>query len=211
MLRSFSRPRASNDNPYSESLFRTVKYRPDYPRKLFASTDQACQWVAGFVDWYNHQHRHSGIKFVTPHQRHGGQALEICRYRTVVYEKGRQHSSRRWSRSIRCWHQPVVVWIIQSPDELNEPRQLRFTQVPERQTRSDTFPKSHRRRPDLAKRTPGGPPGNSAPVNTTEAASARGSRGGTTLARRCPIFPPRTIANIEIWADFQSVWGEALP
>jgi len=51
VLRSFSRRRVSNDNPYSESLFRTVRYRPDYPRKPFASKDQACQWVAGFVDW----------------------------------------------------------------------------------------------------------------------------------------------------------------
>jgi len=75
VLRSFSRPRVSNDNPYSESLFRTTKYRPDYSRRPFA-------------DWYNHRHRHSGIKFVTPHQRHNGDALEICRHR-VVYEQAR--------------------------------------------------------------------------------------------------------------------------
>jgi len=66
VLRSFSRPRVSNDNPYSESLFRTAKYRPDYPNRPFASREDACQWVAMFVDWYNHRHRHSGIKFVTP-------------------------------------------------------------------------------------------------------------------------------------------------
>ena len=129
VLRSFSRPRVSNDNPYSESLFRTVKYRPDYPRKPFASKEQACAWIAAFVDWYNHRHRHSGIKFVTPQQRHSGKALEICRYRTVVYEKARQHNPRRWSRSIRCWHQPEVVWINQPPDELNEPRQLPLSQA----------------------------------------------------------------------------------
>jgi len=75
VLRSFSRPRVSNDNPYSESLFRTVKYRPEYPRKPFASKDEACQWVAEFVDWYNHQHRRSGTKFVTPQQRHDGEAV----------------------------------------------------------------------------------------------------------------------------------------
>ena len=61
VLRSFSRPRVSNDNPYSESLFRTVKYRPNYPNRPFSSKEEACQWVASFVDWYNHQHRHSGI------------------------------------------------------------------------------------------------------------------------------------------------------
>ncbi len=66
VLRSFSRPRVASDNPYSESLFRTVKYRPDYHRKPFSAKDQSCQWVTKFVDWYNHQHRHSGIKFVTP-------------------------------------------------------------------------------------------------------------------------------------------------
>jgi transposase InsO family protein len=69
VLRSFSRPRVSNENPYSESLFRTVKYRPDYPRRSFRTQEEACLWVAAFVDWYNHRHRHSAIRFVTPHQR----------------------------------------------------------------------------------------------------------------------------------------------
>ena len=121
--------RVSNDNPYSESLFRTVKYRPDYPRKPFASKEQACQWVAAFVDWYNHQHRHSGIKFVTPQQRHNGQAVEISRHRGVVYERARQLNPRRWSRSTRCWRQPEVVWINQPPDELDEPGQLPLMQA----------------------------------------------------------------------------------
>ena len=119
VLRSFSRPRVSNDNPYSESLFRTAKYRPDYPRRPFTSAEEACLWVASFVDWYNHRHRHSGIKFVTPHQRHSGQAVEICRHRAVVYEKARQRHPRRWSRSISCWVQPAVVWINPPPAELN--------------------------------------------------------------------------------------------
>ena len=111
VLRSFSRPRVSNDNPYSESLFRTAKYRPDYPRRPFRSKKAACEWVASFVDWYSHQHRHSGIKFVTPYKRHSGQAVKICRHRAVVYEQARQRNPRRWSRSTRCWRQPEVVWI----------------------------------------------------------------------------------------------------
>jgi len=119
VLRSFSRPRVSNDNPYSESLFRPAKYRPDYPRRPFASKEEACQWVASFVDWYNHRHRHSGIKFVTPHQRHSGQAVEICRHRSVVYEQARQRNPRRWTRSTRCWRQPEVVWINPPPTEHN--------------------------------------------------------------------------------------------
>jgi transposase InsO family protein len=117
MLRSFSRPRVSNDNPYSESLFRTVKYRPDYPIRPFTSKAEACEWVMSFVEWYNHQHRHSGIKFVTPHQRHNGHAVELCRRRAHVYEKARQKHPRRWSRSTRCWRQPEVVWINKPPEQ----------------------------------------------------------------------------------------------
>ena len=124
VLRSFSRPRVSNDNPYSESLFRTVKYRPDYPRKPFASKGQACHWVAAFVAWYNNQHRHRGIKFVTPQQRHDGEVTEICRHRSVVYEQARQRNPRRWSRSTRCWCQQEVVWINQPTDDLDQAQKL---------------------------------------------------------------------------------------
>ena len=109
VLRSFSRPRVSNDNPFSESLFRTVKYRPDYPRRPFSGLEEACSWVMAFVDWYNHQHRHSGIRFVTPAQRHSGQAVAIARQRADVYERARQQHPRRWSRSTRCWRQPELV------------------------------------------------------------------------------------------------------
>jgi len=119
VLRSFSRPRVSNDNPYSESLFRTVKYRPDYPRRPFRSQEEACAWVVAFVDWYNHRHRHSAIRFVTPDQRHSGQAVELCRHRALVYEQARQQHPRRWSRSTRCWHQPGVVWINPPPPEID--------------------------------------------------------------------------------------------
>jgi len=109
VLRSFSRPRVSNDNPYSKSLFRTVKFRPDYPSRPFASKAEACEWVAAFVDWYNHRHRHSGIKFVTPHQRHSGAAIAFCLKRAQVYEKARQAHPKRWSQSTGCWRQPVGV------------------------------------------------------------------------------------------------------
>jgi len=117
VLRSFSRPRVSNDNPYSESLFRTVKYRPDYPSRPFASKDEACEWVATFVDWYNHRHRHSAIKFVTPHQRHSGTANAICKQRDDVYEKARRANPTRWSRHTRCWSQPADVWINKPTEE----------------------------------------------------------------------------------------------
>ena len=87
LLLSFSRPRVSNDNPYSESQFRTIKYRPDYLSRPFGSKGEACAWVVAFVDCYNHRHRHSCIIFVTPHQRHCGQAAEICQRRTEVYDQ----------------------------------------------------------------------------------------------------------------------------
>ena len=117
VLRSFSRPRVSNDNPYSESLFRTVKYRPDYPSRPFASKGEACEWVAAFVDWYNHRLHHSAIKFVTPHQRHSGAAAAICQQRAVVYEAARRANPTRWSGAIRCWSQPAEVWINKPTEE----------------------------------------------------------------------------------------------
>jgi putative transposase len=80
----------------------------------------ACQWVASFVTWYNHRHRHSGIKFVTPVQRHSGDAVEIYRHRAVVYEQARQRHPRRWSRSTRCWRQPEVVWINPPPPAIDD-------------------------------------------------------------------------------------------
>jgi transposase InsO family protein len=117
VLRSFSRPRVSNDNPYSESLFHTLKYRPDYPSRPFAGKAEACEWVAAFVDWYNH------------HQPHSGAAIAISRERTHVYEKARQAHPNRWSQSIRCWHQPVVVWINKPPEAHQSNQALPFIQV----------------------------------------------------------------------------------
>lgn len=69
---SYSRPRVSNDNPFSEALFRTCKYRPDWPSKGFASKADAQDWVKSFASWYNGQHLHSAIRFVTPDARHAG-------------------------------------------------------------------------------------------------------------------------------------------
>ncbi|WP_315858060.1 IS3 family transposase [Cyanobium sp. HWJ4-Hawea] len=129
VLRSFSSPRVSNDNPYSESLFRTAKYRPDYPRRPFGSKDEACQWVVAFVDWYNHRHRHRGIKFVTPHQRHSGAATAICQQRTDVYETARRANPSRWSRHIRCWRQPEEVWINKPPEEPKPTLELPLVQA----------------------------------------------------------------------------------
>lgn len=100
---SFSRPRVSDDNPFSEALFRTLKYRPCFPDGPFASLEAARAWVAGFVAWYNGEHRHSGINFVTPDQRHFGQEGAIFEERRRVYERARRRNPERWSRGTRDW------------------------------------------------------------------------------------------------------------
>lgn len=106
---SFSRPSVSNDNPYSESLFKTLKYTPTYPSKPFKSVDEARQWVATFVRWYNYSHRHSGIKYVTPAQRHQGEDLAILKQRDRVYEEAKELHPERWSGVTRNWDHESLV------------------------------------------------------------------------------------------------------
>jgi transposase InsO family protein len=105
IMPSLSRPSVSDDNPYSESLFRTLKYRPNYPDKPFSDLQSARTWVEGFADWYNHKHLHSGIKFVTPAQRHAGGDVQILADRHQVYQKARSENPLRWSGETRDWNQ----------------------------------------------------------------------------------------------------------
>ena len=100
---SFSRPRVSNDNPYSESLFKTMKYRPVYPNQGFKDLAEAREWVSEFVHWYNHSHLHSGINFTTPYQRHHGLDIDILQKRTETYKKAKEAHPERWSGEIRDW------------------------------------------------------------------------------------------------------------
>lgn len=100
---SFSRPRVSDDNPFSEALFKTLKYCPEYPSEAFESMEAARAWVQKFVEWYNNEHLHSGIKFVTPSQKHQGQDREILTKRKNVYEKAKQKNPNRWSGKTRNW------------------------------------------------------------------------------------------------------------
>lgn len=100
---SFSRPRVSDDNPYSEALFRTVKYRPEYPSAPFRSLEDARGWVKAFVGWYNTEHRHSAIRFVTPVQRHSGEHLLVLSGRKEVYEEAKRKRPDRWSGQVRDW------------------------------------------------------------------------------------------------------------
>lgn len=98
---SFSRPGVSNDNPFSEALFRTLKYRPEYPSKPFRSLSEARRWVAAFVDWYNNRHLHSALNYITPAARHDGRDIPILEHRKQVYELAKQRHPERWSGAIR--------------------------------------------------------------------------------------------------------------
>lgn len=100
---SYSRPRVSNDNAYAESLFRTAKYRPEFPTQGFADLEQARQWAHRFVHWYNIEHRHSGIRYVSPAQRHGGEDRAILAARHALYQQARDDNPRRWSGPTRNW------------------------------------------------------------------------------------------------------------
>ena len=123
---SYSRPRVSDDNPYSEALFRTLKYRPEYPRVAFESLEATRQWVQGFVRWYNEKHRHSAIRFVTPSQRHSGEEQKVLRRRKEVYEEVRKENPSRWTGGVREWT-PVGKVILnpeaRSSNRLNEERE----------------------------------------------------------------------------------------
>ena len=109
MSASFSRPRVSDDNPYSEALFRTVKYSAMFPDKPFESLEAARSWVAGFVDWYNTKHHHSAIRFVTPDQRHFGHETALLAKRTAVYELAKRQNPNRWTGHTRNWRPAPAV------------------------------------------------------------------------------------------------------
>ena len=100
---SYSRPRVSDDNAYAESLFRTAKYRPEFPANGFADLAGARDWATTFVRWYNHEHRHSGIRYVSPTQRHAGEDQAILAARHALYVTARQLNPERWSGSTRNW------------------------------------------------------------------------------------------------------------
>jgi putative transposase len=105
---SYSRPRVSDDNAFVEALFRTAKYRPQFPRSGFASLEDARHWASEFVAWYNHDHRHSGIRYVSPAERHAGRDQDILARRHALYLDARSANPRRWARHTRNW-QPIAA------------------------------------------------------------------------------------------------------
>ena len=111
VMPSFSRPRESNDNAYAEALFKTAKYCPLWPERPFDTLDEARAWVDRFVNWYNEEHCHSGLKYATPAQRHRGQADSLLARRKLVYRAARTRNPQRWSSDIRNWDLDDAVYL----------------------------------------------------------------------------------------------------
>ncbi len=100
---SYSRPRVSDDNAFAEALFRTAKYRPEFPSDGFADLDAARAWAMRFTNWYNFDHKHSGIQYVSPAQRHAGDDKAILAARHAVYTAAKERNPARWARATRDW------------------------------------------------------------------------------------------------------------
>jgi hypothetical protein len=144
VMPSFSRPSVSNDNPFSESLFRTVKYCPLYPTKPFASLDEARAWVATFVPWYNEEHLHSGIRFTTPASRHAGMDSAILANRAQVYHAAQCTHPSRWSGATRNWTKIARVTLngVKNGVEAATPEPRRTANGRSRDPERDRFPQA---------------------------------------------------------------------
>jgi transposase InsO family protein len=121
VVASFSRPSVSDDNPFAEALFRTLKYRPGFPRRPFANAAQARAWVTGFVAWYNREHLHSGIRYVTPADRHEGRDKVLLARRHRLYLAARDRHPRRWTGPTRNWTPIGAVYLNPVKQELRVP------------------------------------------------------------------------------------------
>ena len=111
LTKSHSRPHVSNDNPYSESQFKTLKYRPEFPDR-FGSLEDAKAFCRRFFDWYNDDHRHSGIAMLTPAQVHHGHADTVVAKRQLVLEAAFRDHPERFVNGLPHAHQaPAEAWI----------------------------------------------------------------------------------------------------
>jgi hypothetical protein len=158
---SHSRPRVSDDNAFAEALFRTAKYRPEFPAQGFADLAGARRWAAEFVRWYNEDHRHSGIRYVAPAQRHAGQDGALLAARHALYERVREATPRRWSGRTRNW---TPVGAVTLNPEREAVAQIQLS----RSTDGPAFPPR--------------------PANAT--AAARSERDGRSAAARSRAQPP---------------------
>jgi transposase InsO family protein len=122
VMPSFSRPSVADDNPFSEALFRTLKYRRWYPADAFTGLTHARTWVQSFVGWYNEEHLHSSVRFIRPIDRHTGLEDSILIGREQVYEQARARNPKRWSRATRNWKPIRRVCLNPSPGTLVQVR-----------------------------------------------------------------------------------------
>lgn len=122
VTKTHNRPHVSNDNPYSESQFRTLKYRPGFPAR-FGSIEDARAFTVDFIHWYNEEHHHSGISLLTPSALHHGQAPSIIAQRQSVLDAAYlAHPERFVKRPPKSNPAPSKVWINKPPSsEQNTP------------------------------------------------------------------------------------------
>jgi transposase InsO family protein len=146
VMASFSRPSVSDDNAFSEALFRTVKYVPWWPSRPFKDVSSARSWVGSFERWYNGEHLHSGIGFVTPASRHAGSDAAQLEGRRALYERAREAHPERWSGTTRRWERPGEV----SLNARHPRRSSAPTQVPTTKTKSSGAPPARRQSPQEA-------------------------------------------------------------
>ena len=125
MAHTRSRPAVSDDNPYVESIFRTLKYRPELPVRPFENLLAARRWVTDLAHWYNNEHRHRAIGFVTPTQRHAGLDSALLEQRAIVYERARQNHPERWSCKARQWDRVDIVHLNPETSHSEEPVYVR--------------------------------------------------------------------------------------
>jgi transposase InsO family protein len=118
---SHSRPGVSNDNPFVESLFKTIKYRPTDPLVPFATLEEARAFMDRLMTWYNEEHRHSGIRYVTPSQRHAHDDVELLAKRHAVYQAARAAQPKRWSGQTRNWSRLSEIRL--NPDRVETQRE----------------------------------------------------------------------------------------
>ena len=111
VTKTHSRPHVSDDNPYSESQFKTLKYRPEFPDR-FGSIEDARAFCQRFFPWYNHDHHHSGIALLTPDMLHYGRAEQIIEQRQKILDEAYARNPERFVRACpKHPPQPTAVWI----------------------------------------------------------------------------------------------------
>jgi putative transposase len=119
IVKSHSRPRSANDNPYSEAQFKTMKYRPDYPA-FFASLLEARAWAQRFFQWYNCEHKHSALHLLTPAVVHYGHAPSVLRARQAVVQQAQAAHPERFVKGPPTLPSlPPAVWINRPQPVLN--------------------------------------------------------------------------------------------